>query len=76
MLLAAGSIVTMTNVAGTNGGAYGVQLSDGAQLINSGGNAVTGATNDLDVGDAGAFAWSDVPIVDLGQLCRVSGGGT
>lgn len=76
VLLAEGAIVTMTNVDGTNGGAYGVQLSDGAQLINSGGNAVTGATNDLDVGDAGAFAWSDVPIVDLGQLCRVSGGGT
>lgn len=69
ILVQYGATVVMTNVDGNNGGDFGVNIQTMGQVVDGGGNSVD-ATDDIGLGDAGAFTWADLPEVDLGQLCR------
>lgn len=64
------AVLSLTNVQGTGNAGYGVVLTNGA-IVKATGSGVTGTLNDLFVGDIGAAAWTDAPLTDTDQLCRV-----
>lgn len=63
--------VLLVNVQGAGNVGYGVEATYGAIVRQSGGTAVTGTLNDLNIGSVGAAAWGATPITDGDQLVRV-----
>lgn len=65
--------LTCTDVDGTTGNlGVGIRALRGAYVTVDGATSVTGALGDLSIGDVGIVTYAALPIVDLGQLVRVS----